>query len=83
MVKCEAKNGKVYTEIKSDGNYPVIEEVGNVVAELLAEFQAELIRRGESRQKTDLLFHEIVSVIVAQNNNRVSMKILEDNGLLQ
>ena len=83
MVKCEVKDGKIHTQIVSDDKYPVIEEVGDGVAELLAEFQAELIRRGESRKTTDLVFQEIISAVVAQNSNRVSIKVLSDNGLLQ
>ena len=84
MVKGEAKNGKIYTQIKAESEYPVVEELGNVIAELLAEFQVELINRGNSREKVDAAFHEIMSVISAQNRDRVDSKLIKNsNGYLQ
>ena len=77
MVKVEVKNGKVYTQMKSEGPYNIMEEVGNACAELLAEFQAELIKRGSSREKVDAVFQEMIGGISVQNHQRVEAKLLQ------
>lgn len=60
MVKVEVKDGKIYTQIKSEKQYPVVEEIGNAIADLLAEFQVELIKRGNPREKVSEAFQEMI-----------------------
>lgn len=80
MVKTEVRNGKIYTEIKSEGKCNILEEVGNAVAELLAEFQAGLVRQGVSREKADAAFQEMIGIIMSQNTQRVDAKLSSSAG---
>lgn len=50
MVRLEVANGKISIRLKQDSVFPIYEEVGNGVAELLAELQAELVRMGNSQK---------------------------------
>lgn len=75
MVRLEVKNGKIETRMVSDpSGYPIYEEVGQGVAELLAEFQAEAIRHGNSEEQVRAAFQEMMNVIMANNDALVRKK---------
>lgn len=38
MVKLQVKDGKIDTQMVQEGEYPIYEELGNGIAQLLADF---------------------------------------------
>lgn len=79
MIKLTVKDGKIETKMTQEGKYPIFEELGNGIAQLLAEFQAELLRRGNSEEEVRSAYSEMMSVIMAQNDERVWRILLGDN----
>lgn len=78
MIKVEVYDEKIFTQIRSEKKCNIAEEIGNACAELLAEFQAELIRRGNPREVVDAAFQEMMQVISEQNRQRVDSKLTDN-----
>lgn len=75
MIKLLVKEGKIHTAMKQDSNIPIFEELGQGIAELLTEFQAELIRNGNSRKEVDDAYIEMMDSIMAKNAEMVEAKL--------
>ena len=83
MVKLKVKNGQIETKMVSDNKvFPIYKEIGQGIAELLAEFQAEAIRMGNSPEQVNVAYREMLSVIVENNDARVKLK-LNEKGVVQ
>lgn len=75
MVQLEVKNGKIHTSMKQDGDIPIYEELGQGIAELLTEFQAELIRNGNSKKQVNAAYVEMMTTIMTKNTEMVEAKL--------
>ena len=74
MVKLEVKNGRIATRILQE-KIPIYEEIGQGIAELLAEFQVGAIRLGNSPEQVKSAFNEMMTVILSNNDNLVKEKL--------
>lgn len=74
LVKLEVRNGKIATHILQE-KIPVYEEIGEGIAELLAEFQVGAIRLGNSPEQVKSAFNEMMTVILSNNDNLVKEKL--------
>ena len=76
MVKLKVKNGQIETKMVADNKaFPIYEELGQGIAELLAEFQAEAIRMGNPPEQVSKAFKEMMAVIIENNDARVNLKL--------
>lgn len=64
MVKLEVKNGKIETKMVSDPQFPIYEELGNGIVELLLDFEKEAIRKGNPVEKVRAAMDEMLDLIV-------------------
>lgn len=78
MVKLKVKNGQIETKMVADNDaFSIYEELGQGIAELLAEFQAEAIRMGNSPEQVSKAYKEMMAVIMEKNDDRVKLKLRE------
>ncbi|MGN0476571.1 MAG: hypothetical protein ACI4HM_04450 [Ruminococcus sp.] len=69
-----SKKWKIATHILQE-KIPVYEEIGEGIAELLAEFQVGAIRLGNSPELVKSSFNEMMTIILSNNDRLVNEKL--------
>ena len=71
MVKLIVEEGKIRTQMAQENKgYPLYEEVGNGIVELLVQFRLGLLKYGNSMEATNAAYQEMVSTIIEEAEKR-------------
>lgn len=75
MVNLNVKDGRIGCSVASENGTSLYDEVGNGIAELLVEYQIELLRQGYSRIQVSNVIQQLVGSVLATNPKRINEKV--------